>query len=34
MNSRQEIENTIDDIVDEFINFLKKIEKGKKKNKK
>lgn len=32
--SREVLENTIDDVVSEFIDFLKKIEKAKKKNKK
>ena len=34
MNSREDIENAIDDIAEEFINFLKKIQKTKKKNQK
>ena len=29
--SRQNLENTIDDIADEFIKFLKQIQKAKKK---
>ena len=32
--SREDIANSIDDITVEFINFLKRIQKTKKKNKK
>ena len=31
--SREVLENTIDDITEEFINFLRKIQKEKKKSK-